>query len=229
MAYEGGPDLQAVPTLNVAASTDARMGTFAAALLQQSFNSGIENFNWYHITPAAFQNSDQGSWSALQSYTDTTSPKFAALAAAGANSITYTNVYGSPGTTIDIPAHYQLAPAGTVINGLLGWFTSGSYVDVQVAIATSGSYTLTLNGLSKFSNVVTFYLDPTNASNGTNIGNSTLVATGGGWNVDNSTAAVAVTNPITLTLAAGIHVLRLFPTAISTGGAGLKSITVVQH
>jgi hypothetical protein len=228
LVYEGGHDLQAVPSLCIAACTDARMGLFTTALLQQAFNSGIEHFNWFGVTPSAFQNASQGGWSALQSYSDTTSPKFAALVAYGTNAITYTNVYGSPGATIDIPAHYETG-AGAVLNGMFGWFSAGNYVDVQIAIATSGSYTLTLNGTSKLSNVVTFYLDPTISSNGANIGNSTLVATGGGWNVDNSTAAVPVTNPITLTLAAGIHTLRLFPTAVSTGGAALKSITTLLH
>jgi hypothetical protein len=227
MAYEMGPDLQATPSLVVQAMTDARMNTVQASLLNMWFSNGGEHVAAFTGTPGAFTNVAQGGWPIAQSYTDTTSPKLAAILAYFTNTISLANVYGSPGT-IDIPSRYE-AGSGAVLNGMFGWFSAGKYVDVMAAIPVAGSYTLTLNGTSKLSNVVTFYLDPTISSNGANIGNSTLVATGGGWNVDNSTAAVPVSNPITLTLAAGIHTLRLFPTAVSTGGAALKSITTLLH
>lgn len=228
MAYEAAPDLQKTPTLMVSAMTDARMSTVVVAMLARWYANGGEILNFYNGTPAVFSNVAQGGWSALQAYTDLASPKIAAVLAYPPTPVAYANIYGAPGS-IALTSYYQkMAPNGNVINGLWGWFSgAGYYIDNVVAVPVTGSYMLTVVGLSKLANVVTLYVDPTNngASNGTFIGTSTLPATGGGWNTtDTSANASAVVDPVTVTLSAGIHVLRIVPTTGGNTGAALLRV-----
>ncbi len=229
MAYEGGPDLQNTPSLMISAMTDARMGAVVTALLNTWYSNGGEHFNYYHGTPAAFSNASQGGWSALQSYADITSPKYAALTAYGPSAITLANVNGSGAGTVSLTAYYQNTTRQVVVNGLLGWFETGHTVDFEIAFPSSGSYTLTLVGCAQVANSIALYLEPSLTSNGTSLGASTIPASGSGWNVGTSADALPVADPVTVVLAAGIHTIRLIPTTCGSHGTGLTQLIIVKN
>jgi len=231
IAYECGPDLQNVPALQVAVSTDPRMQTFVTAMMSKWFSNGGEIFAFYYASPAPFINGNsQGAWSALQSFTDTSSPKIAALLAYRSQTISYANVYGAPGASLPLSTYCQYASTrNAVTNGLLGWYDSPpNYADIDVAIPVAGSYKFTVNGCAQANRTVQLFVDPSNTANGTLLGTSTIQASGSGWNVGSSADAVAVPDPVTaVSLAAGIHTIRVAnPSAIGQHGIGLTAITV---
>lgn len=99
LVYEGGPDTQAFPNQQIAIHTNPAMQTAVSNLLDAWFNQGGQEFNFYWLAPTLFNNSAQGAWGALQSYTDTASPKYAAIAAYnGSHVLAYANPFGNPGT-----------------------------------------------------------------------------------------------------------------------------------
>jgi hypothetical protein len=226
MAYEAGPDTQNCPTFEVALHTDARMGALCHDLLNLWYSNGGEILCFYSLTPGAFGNSAQGAWAALQSYADTSSPKYAALIAYQPSTITYSNINGADAGTYSLTAHYQYSTRQVVINGLLGWFETGHVVDIVVPINVTGTYTLTLDCCAHVANPIALYLDPSNSSNGTSLGTSTVPASGLGWNSGSSADALPVSNPLTVTLARGIRTIRFVPTTCGNGGTGLTQLVV---
>ncbi len=147
-----------------------------------------------------------------------------------ADTITYSNLFGSPGT-VDIAGHYETSTHGATTNGLLGYFaTTANYTDIVIAIPTTGSWTLSLIGSSKLGNSCQIYIEPTESGgNGTLLGTSTLPATGGGWGTDTTANASAVADPVVATLTAGPHVLRIAPVLGGSHGAGLMSLTATLN
>lgn len=230
MAYEGGPDTQAIPTLETTVHTDARMGALCTSMWDIWFRNGGEMFCFYSLSPGVFANNAQGAWPSLQSYADTTSPKYSALIAYGSNTITLSNV--NSGGVVDVSGHYQAVDArGAVHNGLVGWFdTPPNYVDCLVPIPQAGSYTFTIEGCTGSAATIGVYVDSTNSSNGTSIGTSTLPVAGGGWFTGSSTDALPVSNPVTVTLPVGMHILRMTnPSRTGNGGVGIKDVTYVKN
>lgn len=231
MAYEAGPDIQLVPALQSAVSTDSRMQTFITAMLDKWFSNGGEIFSYFGVSPAAFVDGNaQGGWSALQSYADTTSPKFAALVAYLPSTITLSNI--NSGGVIDVAGHFQLTDSrGQAHNGLVGWFdTPPNFVDCLVPIPQAGSYTFTIEGCAASTSTIDVYVDSTNSGNGTSIGTSTMPIAGGGWFAGSSTDALPVSNPVTVSLTAGMHILRMTnPSRTGNGGVGIKDVTYVLN
>jgi hypothetical protein len=226
MAYEAGPDTQNCASFQIALHTDARMGTLCHDLLNLWYSNGGEILCFYSLTPGAFQNVQQGAWSALQSYTDTTSPKYAALIAYLANTITYANVNGADAGTYSLTAHYQFSTREVVVNGLLGWYETGHVVDYMIPMNSSAVRTLMLNCCAHVTNPIAIYLDPTNQGNGTLLGTSTVPASGLGWNLGSSADALPVSNPVSGTLARGVHIIRFVPTTCGGGGTGVTTLAV---
>lgn len=143
LVYEGGPDTQAFPAIQVAIHTNPTMQTVVTNLLDAWFNQGGQQFNFYWLAPGAFINgSTQGGWSALQSYTDTTSPKYAAIAGYATRALAYADSYGpglvygpsgSPGAYTEGSSQSKTGWNGFfATNGMLA--TAGSSADRSVEI-----------------------------------------------------------------------------------------------
>jgi hypothetical protein len=109
ICYEAGPDTQAFPTQQVAIHTNPLMQTLVTNLVAAWANQGGKEFCFYNWCPALITNQSQV-WQALQSYTDTSAPKHAALSGFSSVPLAYANQFGAPGT---------MAPSGS----------SGSYVN----------------------------------------------------------------------------------------------------
>jgi len=231
IAYECGPDTQNIPALQSAVATDARMQTFTTAMMDKWFSNGGEIFCWYYVSPAPFVDGNtQGGWPALQSYADVTSPKFAALMAYLPSTISYANI--NSGSPVGLTTYFQLASSREALSGgLLGWFDNSTpcFVDVTIPIPVAGSYQLTVVGcVGTAPATIDIHKDPTNLADGTLIGTSTLPVVTGGWNAGATSAnAAAVSNPVTTTLAAGVHTIRFSnPSAVGQHGIGLYQLQV---
>jgi hypothetical protein len=98
MVYEGGPDTQAFPTQQVAIHTNPAMQTVMTGLLDAWFNQDGKEFCFYWIAPSVFSNLAQGGWAALQSYSDTSSPKYAGVVGYATRVLSMQNSIGAPGT-----------------------------------------------------------------------------------------------------------------------------------
>lgn len=232
IAYECGPDTQNIPALQSAVATDSRMQTFTTAMMDKWFSNGGEMFCWYYVSPGPFvDGNSQGGWPALQSYTDTTSPKFAALMAYLPSTISYSNI--NSGSPVGLTTYFQLASSREALSGgLLGWFdlSTPCFVDVSIPIPTTGSYQFTVVGcVGTAPATIDVYRDPTSSTDGVKLGTSTLAVVSGGWNAGATSAnAAAVVDPITATMTAGIHTLRFSnPSAVGQHGIGLYQLNVL--
>lgn len=105
LVYEGGPDTQAFPNQQVAIHTNPTMQSIVTTLQDAAFNQGMQRFGFFSANPAVFANNAEGAWAALQSYTDTSSPKYAGIigyatrALAPADAYSPGLVYGPGGTS----------------------------------------------------------------------------------------------------------------------------------
>lgn len=217
LAYEGGPDLQATPTLMIAANVDSGMGAFVTSLLDTWFLNGGEEFHFFTLGPGAFTNAAQGGWAVTQEYADTTSPKITALFSYAGRGRTFTNVFGSPGNLLT--SAYQ-ATNGAIqgTTGVCYWSGTGAgrYVDFVAAVPRTRRYQATIWGTDSVAGThASLYVD------GVLIGTSTL-PNGGGGNLVGSTAS-AVPDPLVLTLTSGPHVITVqFGAGVGTAPGVLK-------
>jgi hypothetical protein len=223
MAYEGGFEQGEQSGLVDAFMTDPRAGTVLTALLDKWHSNGCENFVYFNGSPAA-----DLTYAALKTYADTTSPKYVALLAYKNKAINYANVHGSGASgTLDLVGYYQAADSRiATFNGLLGWYdTPPNYVDVDLPVDIAGSYTLTVKGAAGLASTIQLFVDPTVSGNGTSIGTSTVRAANSGWFTAGPGDALPVLDPVTVTLTAGIHTIRLTnPQRTGGGGIGLLNV-----
>lgn len=212
IAYEGGPDLQATPNLQVGPSTDPGMGTVVSSLLTTWFKNGGEEFCFYNVSPSAYLDGNaQGAWSAMQDYSDTTAPKLTAVLGAASTVRDYANIFGSPG---DMVVAYFLKSNGNVqgTSGICYFSNSGTrFVDFLAAIPRSRRYTMTVWGTDAVgtSTVVTVSVD------GVSVGTATLPANGRG---DNGATVAGAAAPITVDLTGGVHWLDVQMTTGTSPG-----------
>lgn len=239
MCYEGGPDSQVFPTQQVAISTNPTMQTMLTALLSAWFNQGGQEFCFYNWTPATVVNAAEGEWQALQSYTDTSAPKHAALAGYGSTVLAYSNNFGAPGT------YGPLGTAGAYIEnsnlqssvGWQGFFTqtgmlgtAGSSaersVEVLFCIPRGRRYALQVSGSdSAIGTQLDVYVDGVFGSSP--IGTVTLPNNGSGA----STSTVpGNTNILQLgELTRGSHRIKVSAPAGRGTNVGIYSITLSKY
>lgn len=97
LVYEGGPDTQSFPNQQVAIHTNPAMQAVVTGLLDAWFNQDGKQFCFYVFAPTVFSNLSQGGWSALQSYSDTSSPKYAGVVGYATRTLSIQNNLGAPG------------------------------------------------------------------------------------------------------------------------------------
>lgn len=136
LVYEAGPDTQSFPNQIVAIHTNPIMQSVQTALQDAWFNQGGQEFQDFVGAPALFVNAAEGGWPALQSYTDTSSPKYAGIVGYATRALAYADAYapglnfgptGSPGAYVEGIAQSRV--------GWQGFFTTNGMV------ATAGNST----------------------------------------------------------------------------------------
>lgn len=201
VAYEGGPDLESTPSLLTAALTDSRMGDQVTALLDTWFKYGGEHFFYLGVDPGPIVNGNaQGGWNALATFTDTASPRMAALTGYATNR-DYANSSGAPGT-LDLTTYINSSGGGQIqaTSGMYYWFsqTSDRWFEWLSAVPRTRRYAITTWGTDSTNGTkVDIYVD------GVLAGQSTLPADGAGSS--GASVAGAVADPLVLTLTAGPH------------------------
>ncbi len=223
-AYEGGPDLQNAPNMNITASVDASAGTFVAAWAAQCFKEGFEQVNYYSFTPSAFSASQEGAWPICQDYSDTTNPKLVAWLAAGSAARSYASDYGAPGQ--ENPCTTWMGSSGVTLqtNGNVTFNNSAlaNFIDEQFPVQRDSRFSITLKGTGAVPIPVSVYANPTNSSNGTLLGTTTLPGNGAGATTVGAAAAVIPVNGTILPH--GIRTIRAVFSANQSGSPGLTSM-----
>ena len=225
LAYEGGPDLQNAPLMNISAATDPAAGTFVTALADKWFKYGGEQFTYYTFSPSSFANQSQGSWNICQDYTDTTSPKLVAWL----NYSTqrgYASDIGAPGTVTYVNSWWASSGVASYSSGNVAFTNSAvrNTVDAQRLVPRSRrfaiDFTATVAGTPL---TVSFYANPTNSSDGTFLGTTTIPANGAGTS---TTAAACVEVPASVELPHGMCLIRAAVAANAPGQPGFGSIAL---
>lgn len=186
MCYEGGPGTELQPTQQIAIHTNPLIGPVVTSLYDAWFGQGGKEFQAYWLAPSTITNSQEGAWPYLQSFTDVTSPKYAAHLAYATHTLTYSNSLGTPGTwgpggtagayTQNI---VQGVASGTNFNTINGMVFSTSttvdrFIDILFTIPRSRRYKVLVVGSSNTADLLDIYV------NSALVGQVTLVANGNG-------------------------------------------------
>ena len=202
VAYEGGPDTQNTPTIQSSLHVDPAVGALVTEMLNNWYQQGGGLFNYFTLEPTAFTNVAQGAWTATQAYSDTTSPKLAALTSyLSGTPPTLVNQFGAPGT-VDCTQYATRSVNGTTTNGLVGFFSpsTSAYYDYLIVVPTARTYTFQMFGTdSTTTSVVNLKID------GATIGSATLSNNGAFGTATTATASSTFTAPLSV----GPHVLRI--------------------
>lgn len=202
IVYEGGPDTQSFANQQVAIHTNPAMSTVYTTLLDAWFNQGGKEFCAYTGAAAVFTNSSQGEWSALQSYSDTSSPKYAALVSYVSRTQAFADAYspglvfgpsGGPGSYVKGISQSETGWQGFYSTGMLGCAGSSNDRSIEVlrCLPRGRRYQIQLVGSDSVAGTAAdIYIDgvlkgtvtlPNNgsgASVGTTPGNSTILQLG---------------------------------------------------
>lgn len=234
IVYEGGPDTQAFPNQQVAIHTNPAMQTVVSTLLDAWFNQGGQEFMYYTGAAATFVNSASGAWSALQSYTDTASPKYAAIVGYATKGLAFADAY-EPGLTFGpggTPGAYTQG-ISQASSGWAGFFTANGMVaaaggsghrwlEILRNIPRGRRYAIKVAGTdTAIGTLADIYID------GTFMGTVTLPANGNG-----TSAGTVAGDSTTLQLgelSRGPHrVMVDFPANRGTN-VGIFSITLIKY
>ncbi len=190
IVYEGGPDTQSFPNQQIAIHTNPAMGTVYTALLNGWMNQGGQEFMAYTGAVAAFNNSAEGAWSALQSYSDTSSPKYAAMIGYASQTLAFADAYGpgliygpsgGPGTYVEGVSQLRIGWQGFYTNGMVACSGGTTHRSLEVLrnIPRGRRYALKVSGSdSAAGTLADIYIDGTFKGTVTLANNGN--ATGGG-------------------------------------------------
>lgn len=197
MCYETSIDIQSIPNQQVSVTSNALVGTVITKLLDVWFNGGGKEAYLFTAQPGNITNVAQGSWNYLTSWTDTTSPRIAALLAYTAQRV-YNNLFSpTPGaapafyayrltgvgnSNADTSVAYGVDSNGASFNtnttNAMVYFTTNTgarNVDWTGVFNRSARYTAILSGSDSVAGTVaTVWLD------GVQYGSATLPANGSG-------------------------------------------------
>ncbi len=233
LVYEGGPDTQSFPNQQVAIHTNPAMQTVVSTLLDAWFNQGGKEFAFFSVNPAVFSNSLEGFWSALQAYTDTASPKIAAITGFATRPLAYADAYepglvfgpsGGPGTYVEGISQLRLGWQGFYVNGMVACAGSTTHRSLEVLrnLPRGRRYALKVTGSdSAAGTLADIYID------GTLAGTVTMAHNG------NATSAGTTPGDSTLLqlgeLARGAHRIMVDFPAGRGANVGIFSITLVKY
>lgn len=233
IVYEGGPDTQAFPTQQVAIHSNPAMQTVMTGLLDAWFNQDGKEFCYYWIAPSLVSNVAQGAWSALQSYNDTASPKYAGVVGYASRVLTMQNAYGAPGSFAPLGSAGAYVQNTTQAQQFLNFYTANgmlAYTSNSVDRRFEITFTFprarrwALTGLGSDSVAGTtadVYLD------GTLVGTMTLPNSGNASN--GATVPGAMTTLPLGPLTRGTHRIKVdFPVGRGQN-VGIFSITPVKY
>ncbi len=135
LVYEAEQDLQNLSYNNygyqITACNDARLGALLYNLMDVCFGLGIKEMALFGSAPVTWTNSQQGAWSCLSSFSDTTSPRIAAINTYRTSKArVYTNMF-TPSATDNGPGTiYPGVDYRVAQNGLLNTNTTPNLVYV---------------------------------------------------------------------------------------------------
>lgn len=218
--YEGGPDTQTTPLVQIEVHTDPNIFPVITSLLNTLYQNGGLDFHFFTGSPSTYVDrfgdydshgytTSQDGWGACQNLTDTDTqaPVLGALRNY-VNPGTFANRYGNPGTlTVDTLEQGNGTP--NAVSGLY-FFSTNSIArnaDWVAAVNQSKTYTATVWIADNVSVAANLYID------NVLVGTSTVSAGsfGGG---NNSAVAVAGT-PLSISMTAGSHNISVrFPIGI---------------
>jgi len=198
MAYEISIDIQSIPNQQISISSNSLLSTVIQKLLELWYGCGGQEAYCFSVVPGVITNVAQGSWNWMSSWTDTTSPKVAALLAYRSEQRFYQNLFspsaGAPPTVYGVKLSGvgnvnadQSVMAGTdangtsitynTTNGMCYWVdnTGARNANWAVVFNRSRRYSATLSGSDSTAGTVAMvYLD------NVQIGTATLPANGAG-------------------------------------------------
>lgn len=164
--YEGGPGTETFATQQMAIHQNSILGTVVTQLFDAWFNQGGQEFCAFHAAPGVISNATEGAWPFLQSYTDTSAPKFAALVAYANRPLAYSNIFGGGyGPTGTGP--YAQTPACLLTNLFLNATNGMLYnsnaldrrVEIVQTIARTRRYQFSVKGSDTVATLVDCYVD----------------------------------------------------------------------
>lgn len=228
MAYECGPDIQAMPQAQVELLAAPAMQTFCTSLYDTWFKNGGQEMCLFTVTPGLpldGPGSDAGGglflvqyWPGCLTFADITSPKVASIFNY-ATTRNYANIYGAPGTIT--PAYCQTQSQGTISSaGIAYWYTStGRSIDFTASFPRARRWGLIVNGTdSAAGTTAQVWIDQVQ------VGTAVL---GQGGDASNTNPTIIPSTAIPVTLTAGNHNISI---RIPSGGntPGIKSITFTK-